>query len=93
MSYRQVIDAFALQSVSKLPEIPDFHLMVGTAEELCPLPLMIYADAKVPKQIVQGWESLKDVEDTQIEQLINSQQLEVNDLNMNLALMGNGLEG
>lgn len=91
MGYRQVIDAFALQSLLQAPEIPDYHLMIGSAEELAPLPLMLYARANVPKQIVQGWDNLKDLSSDQVESLINNQQLEVNDLNYNLAFIGNGL--
>lgn len=92
MGYRNIIDAFALQSVSKMPDIPDYHLMIGSAEEHAPLPLMLYARANVPKQIVQGWDTLKEVTNEDMEYLINNQQLEVNDMNWNMALIGNGLE-
>ena len=46
--YRQVIDRFALNQLIKNPDIPDFHLMVGSAEILDSLPLLVYEHASIP---------------------------------------------
>lgn len=42
--YRGMMNRFALNTLIKNPETPDFHLMVGAAEDLAPMPLMIYKD-------------------------------------------------
>lgn len=95
MSYRQTIDRIALSQLIKPPNIPDFHLMVGSAEYLGNMPLMVYTETKVPTQIVQGWGSLKDTsaEDPSIMQAVADNNLEVNDMNWNLAMIGGGLGG
>ena len=89
--YRQVLDKFGLQSLVKQPNIPDFHLMVGSAENISPLPLIIVNDYKIPKQVVNNMEALKNVSSEEISKAIADNNLEVNDLNWNLALIGNGL--
>lgn len=89
--YRQVIDKFGLQSLVKQPNIPDFHLMVGSAENIQPLPLVIVNTYKIPQQVINNMEELKDVSSDEISNAIANNNLEVNDLNWNLALIGNGL--
>lgn len=89
--YRQVLDKFGLQSLVKQPNIPDFHLMVGSAENISPLPLFIVNTYKIPTQVVNNMEALKDVSSDEISKAIADNNLEVNDLNWNLALIGNGL--
>ena len=89
--YRQIIDGFGLQSLIKQPNIPDFHLMVGSAENISPLPLVIVNTYKIPKQVVNNMEELKDINSEDIANAIANNNLEVNDLNWNLALIGNGL--
>ena len=89
--YRQVLDKFGLQSLVKQPNIPDFHLMVGSAENISPLPLVIVNTYKIPTQVVNNMEALKDVSSEEISKAIADNNLEVNDLNWNLALIGNGL--
>ena len=89
--YRQVIDAFALQSLAKAPSIPDYHLMVGSAEVLDSLPLLVYEKATIPKGLVSNMQELKQLDNEEIQQAIADGELEVNDLNWGLALLGNGL--
>lgn len=89
--YREILDQFGLKSLIKKPNIPDFHLMVGSAECIEPLPLVIMNTYKIPKQIVNNMEELKDVSSEEISKAIADNNLEVNDLNWNLALIGNGL--
>ena len=89
--YRQVIDKFGLQSLVKQPNIPDFHLMVGSAENISPLPLIIVNTYKIPQQVINNMEELKEIDSETIANAIANNNLEVNDLNWNLALIGNGL--
>lgn len=49
MSYKNIQNAHALKNVVKPAKIPDYHLMVGTAEDLSSQPLVHYVDF-MPKQ-------------------------------------------
>ena len=89
--YRTVLDTFALQSLIKVPNIPDYHLMVGSAEQLDSLPLLVYEKATIPKGLVSNMQEIKELSNDEIHEAINNNDLEVNDLNWNLALLGNGL--
>ena len=44
MYYNGILNGIALGVLSKKAEIPDYHLMVGTAEHLASLPLLVYQD-------------------------------------------------
>jgi hypothetical protein len=90
-TYRNVIDRFALNTLQKLPDIPDFHLMVGSAESLNSLPLLVYENAKVPVEVVEVMGEAKENSLQDISEAIENNHLEVNDLNWNLALIGSGL--
>ena len=90
-NYRNVIDKFALNTLSKLPNIPDFHLMVGSAECLNSLPLLVYKNASIPKEVVENMNDAKEYSLQDISEAVAENQLEINDLNWNLALIGSGL--
>lgn len=89
--YRGIINQFALNTLIKNPNIPDFHLMVGSAETLAPLPLLVYENAKVPNEVVQTMKAVAEKDSNEIADAIANNNLEVNDLNWNLALIGSGL--
>lgn len=89
--YRGIINNFALNALIKPPNIPDFHLMVGSAETLAPLPLLVYENAKVPNEIVKNMNDMKSKTSEEIAEAIADNNLEVNDLNWNIALLGSGL--
>lgn len=88
MAYRQNLDRFALQSVNKMPNIPDYHLMVGSAEDLGSLPLLIYKNASVPKEIAENIQTMQNLNSDDIAEAIANNTLEVNDLNGNMAFLG-----
>lgn len=89
--YRQVLDRFALNTLAKAPNIPDFHLMVGSAERLDGMPLLVYTTTEIPNQIAQNMNTIKQKTNEEIEIAIANNDLEVNDLNWNIALIGGGL--
>jgi len=89
--YRGIINQFALNTLIKNPNIPDFHLMVGSAETLAPLPLLVYENAKVPTEVVQTLKAVSNSSSDEIAEAIANGSLEVNDLNWNTALLGSGL--
>lgn len=89
--YKSMLNQFALNTLSKLPNIPDYHLMVGSAERLDSLPLLVYKNAKVPTEVVDMMNVTKSVSSEEIAEAIANNNLEINDLNWNLALIGSGL--
>lgn len=89
--YRDVIDRFALMQLLKLPNIPDFHLMIGSAEELNGLPLLVYDSAAIPAGVAQNMKIAEEKTSEEIAAMIANNELEVNDINWNIALIGNGL--
>ena len=91
MSYRQVLNGIAMSQLSVSPNIPDFHLMVGSAECLEPLPILVYENASVPNEVVENMKTVNNMTNEQIEKAIENNQLEVNDMNWNLATLGSGI--
>ena len=89
--YRQVLNGFALNSLAKVPNIPDYHLMVGSAELLDSLPLLVYEKAKIPAGLVTNMKVVKELSNEELNEAIANNELEVNDVSWNLALLGNGL--
>ena len=88
MAYKQTLNAFALKQLNKPVQIPDYHLMVGSAENLEPLPIMI-TKQYVPKEVVIKQADLSKLTDEEIENAINDNVLEVNDLSsINLLTIG-----
>ena len=90
--YRNILDAFALKTLAKMPNIPDFHLMVGSAEEHSPMPLLVYEKSVLPSQLVNNFKVTQNMTNEEIESAIANGQLEVNDLNYNVALIGLGIQ-
>lgn len=91
MSYRQVINKQALSVLIKNPNIPDYHLMVGSAERLDGMPLMVYESSTIPTSLFNTYNEIKKMDSGDIEQAIADNSLEVNDLNFNVALLGLGV--
>ena len=60
--YRQVLNAHALNNINRMPQIPDYHLMVGSAEELAPLPLLLYSTSTVPQAVVNNMVTYKEMD-------------------------------
>ncbi len=89
--YRAIIDGFALKTLTKEPNIPDYQLGVGSAECLDSLPVLVYEKSKLPEQLVNNMKTYKSMDNDELQKAIADNELEVNDLNWNLALLGNGL--
>ena len=92
MEYRQTIDRIALSVLNRSPDIPDYHLMVGTAEELAPLPVLI-PQHEVPKEVAQSLTKLNDLDNDTVAKLVDEQSLEINDFNGNTALLAGMIGG
>ena len=83
MEYRQTLNSFAFKQLSKPIQIPDYHLMVGSAEDLTPKDVVLYKNY-VNKDLVVKQAELTHLSDDEIERAINENLLEVNDFNLNL---------
>ena len=92
MEYRQTLDRIALSVLNRSPDIPDYHLMVGSAEELSPLPVLI-PQHEIPKEVAQSLSKLDEIDNDTIAKLIDEQSLEINDFNGNTALLGGMIGG
>lgn len=90
-AYRGIINNIAKNTLIKAPNIPDFHIMVGSAETLAPLPLLVYEKATVPNELLQNMNKVQEKTSDEIAEAIANNNLEVNDLNWNVALIGSGL--
>lgn len=89
--YRDVINKIAMSQVATAPNIPDFHLMVGSAECLDGLAILVYKNASVPNTVVQNMQNISDLSNDEIAKKIADGSLEVNDINLNLATLGGGI--
>ena len=91
--YRELLNKFAYSSLNKAIQIPDYHLMVGTAEELSPLPLTYSITAQVPSVVAENMNRMADVSNDDLMQKIADNQLEVNDINDNIGILAGMMEG
>lgn len=89
---KQVYNAHGVKALLKNPNIPDFHLMVGTAEDLSPQHVLTVVN-KVPPEIAKNLKKFENYTDEEIENLIANNQIEVNDLNGDISTIGNPLGG
>lgn len=44
INYKGIVNRFGLQQLVRPVAIPDFHLMVGSAEYLASMPVLVYQD-------------------------------------------------
>lgn len=91
MNYRSVIDRYALNSLLKLPQIPDFHLMVGSAENLDGIPLLVQKNSAVPHAVAENIKEQSKSTNDELQQKIADNSIEVDDLNFNIATIGDSL--
>ena len=54
-NYRTFLNLMALKARAKESHMPDFHLMVGNAEDMSSQPVMVYRDLKT-----QNYKTLSD---------------------------------
>ena len=91
MNYRNVIDRYALNTLFKLPQIPDFHLMVGSAENLDGIPLLVQKNSSVPNAVAENITEMSKSTNDELQQKIADNVIELDDLNFNTATIGDSL--
>ena len=92
MTYKQNINRQAYNVLNKLPEVPDYHLMIGNAEELNTVPVLV-TKTYVPKYAVKTQADISTATDDEIAYMLENNIIEVNDLNANVMSIGEGLGG
>lgn len=92
MDYRKIVNGIAVRQLIKSPDMPDYHLMIGTAEQLDNVSLLI-PQHKVPSEVAKGLEKLETISNETIEQAIINGTLEVNDFNYNNAVIAGMIGG
>ena len=92
MTYKQNINRQAYNVINKLPDVPDYHLMIGDAEELNTVPVLV-AKTYVPKYAVKTQADISSATDDEIAFMLENNIIEVNDLNANVMSIGEGLGG
>lgn len=91
MEYRSIINGIGLAQIKQSVDIPDYHLMVGTAECLDGLPLYIYGDY-MPIQTATVLPDVEKMTYEDVQQDLASGKLTINDFFQNVYPLGNAIE-
>ena len=92
MAYRNIINSIALGVLLKNPDMPDYRLMIGTAEQLDSVPLLI-SQTKIPTKVAETLEKTQRMTNEELEQSIANNSLEVNDFSSNTAILSGTIGG
>lgn len=84
------MNRFGLQSLSAPVHIPDFHLMIGSAEDLSSKPIIIWEDV-MPKQVYQALPNVSGMTYEQVQENLASGKLTINDFFQNTYPLGDPL--
>lgn len=90
--YMQMLNAHALSQIKRKPDVPDWRLMIGTAEDLTPQPVLIQ-QYQIPKEVANNLTKLNQLNNDEIALAIDNNILEVNDYNGNTALLAGFIGG
>ena len=90
MGYRNNVNAHARGVLVKPPHIPDYHLMVGSAEDLESKPLVVHKKA-YPTVATESIKIAQNMTDAEMQERLANDTLEVNDFMENTLLIGSGL--
>lgn len=91
--YQNTLNRIALNVLTKPPQIPDYHLMIGSAECLDGLPLLISLTQMVPKMISENMKKVSEMNDTQLQYMLENNLLEINDYSGNNAVLAGMIGG
>lgn len=85
--YRSVVDAIALKTLQKRNDVPDYHLMVGDAEDLSSKPIMIFEEF-MPKQTAKYLPNTSEMTYEDVQQNLASGKLTIDDFFANTYSFG-----
>lgn len=84
--YMALLNRHAFNQLHRPVDVPDNHLMIGSAEDMKPQSVLI-SQAKIPKDVAENLAHLEKMNDAEVEQAIADGILEVNDFNGNTAIV------
>lgn len=84
--YMAMLNRHALNQLNHKVEVPDNHLMIGSAESLAPQKVTIQ-QARIPKDVSDNLRKLEGLTSEEVHDAINDGILEVNDFNGNTAIV------
>lgn len=88
--YRQMLNRQGLKALLKTPDIPDYHLMVGDAEDLASKPVMVFENV-MPKQVAKYLPQMGDMSYEEVQQNLASGKLTIDDFFNNTYPLGEAL--
>lgn len=91
-NYRKILNAQGLKNLSKLPQIPDYHLMVGSAENLGSLPIIVY-EKGIPKEVSVMVQNMSEISDQEMAEKLTAGEISINDMMANTSTIMSGLGG
>lgn len=90
MDYRAVVNRIGLNILTTAPSIPDYHLMIGSAEQLASQPIMTFEDF-MPKQVAKLLPDITDMTYEDVQENLASGKLTINDFFTNVYPLGDAL--
>lgn len=90
--YRSIINRQALNVLTKIPDVPDFRLMVGNAEELHSLPILVFADY-MPANTSAILPKTSELTYEEVQAQLATGKLSIDDFFTNTFPLGNPTEG
>ena len=91
MGYKGMMNMHAYNVLEKLPDIPDCKLMVGSAEQLAPLPVIFYKKA-IPPQATPLMDNVKNMSYEDMVEGLHSGALSINDFPTTAMYFGEPVE-
>lgn len=89
--YRNIINAQGLKALRKPVNVPDYHLMVGNAECLSPLPILVYQDY-MTAEVANILPKTSNMSSEDIQADLKSGKLSIEDFFQNVYPLGNPIE-
>lgn len=92
LDYMAIIKGHTANAVLQSPDMPDFRLMIGEAEDLDTIQLRI-PQTTIPKSVAKSVKQLEETCDNDtLMDAINAGTLEVNDISTSIAMLANKTE-
>lgn len=89
-NYRTMLNMQGLRALARPCDIPDYHLMIGNAENLESQPVMVFEDF-MPKQVAQTLPDVTDMSYEEIQQNLATGKLTIDDFFANVYPLGDAL--
>ena len=89
-NYQSTLNRIAFNQIKKNVDIPDYHLMIGTAEELASQPIML-SENIIPKHVYNALPNIDNMTYEEVQQNLSSGKLTIDDFFQNVYPMGDAI--